>query len=211
MRVQVDEARRHDQAAGIDHLVGIVGAELADPGDHAVLDADVAAEARQAAAVDDHAATDDAVEPGHASSCFAEAWAWPDSVKQSHGWERGTPVPLFSGRKHERDWSRALPAMRAILAHEISSHPDARDRLRGARPADGAPVILLHGFPYDPRCFDEVAPPLASDGCRVLVPYMRGYGPTRFLSPTRRARASRPRSAMTCCSSWMRSRSGARP
>lgn len=49
-------------------------------------------------------------------------------------------------------------------------------------PADGAPVILLHGFPYDPRCFDAVAPPLAADGCRVLVPYLRGYGPTRFLS-----------------------------
>jgi len=49
-------------------------------------------------------------------------------------------------------------------------------------PADGEPVILLHGFPYDPRCFDEVAPPLAASGCRVLVPYLRGYGPTRFLS-----------------------------
>src|SRR6478735_12791403 len=49
-------------------------------------------------------------------------------------------------------------------------------------PATGAPVILLHGFPYDPRSFDEVAPPLAADGCRVLVPYLRGYGPTRFLS-----------------------------
>jgi len=49
-------------------------------------------------------------------------------------------------------------------------------------PANGPPVILLHGFPYDPRCFDEVAPPLAADGCRVLVPYLRGYGPTRFLS-----------------------------
>ncbi|MCX7361871.1 MAG: alpha/beta hydrolase [Alphaproteobacteria bacterium] len=46
----------------------------------------------------------------------------------------------------------------------------------------GAPVILLHGFPYDPRCFDEVAPPLAAEGYRVLVPYLRGYGPTRFLS-----------------------------
>ncbi len=46
----------------------------------------------------------------------------------------------------------------------------------------GPPVILLHGFPYDPRCFDEVVRPLASDGCRVLVPYLRGYGPTRFLS-----------------------------
>ena len=49
-------------------------------------------------------------------------------------------------------------------------------------PADGAPVILLHGFPYDARAFDAVAPPLAADGCRVLVPYLRGYGPTRFLS-----------------------------
>ena len=49
-------------------------------------------------------------------------------------------------------------------------------------PADGVPVILLHGFPYDPRCFDEVAPPLAAGGSRVIVPYLRGYGPTRFLS-----------------------------
>src|SRR5471032_262166 len=49
-------------------------------------------------------------------------------------------------------------------------------------PTDGPPVILLHGYPYDPRCFDEVAPALAADGSRVLVPYLRGYGPTRFLS-----------------------------
>ena len=47
-------------------------------------------------------------------------------------------------------------------------------------PADGAPVILLHGFPYDPRAYDGVVPLLP--GCRVLVPYLRGYGPTRFLS-----------------------------
>jgi pimeloyl-ACP methyl ester carboxylesterase len=49
-------------------------------------------------------------------------------------------------------------------------------------PADGPAVILLHGFPYDVRAFDEVAPPLAEAGNRVLVPYLRGYGPTRFLS-----------------------------
>jgi pimeloyl-ACP methyl ester carboxylesterase len=49
-------------------------------------------------------------------------------------------------------------------------------------PAGGPVVVLLHGFPYDPRCYDEVAPPLAADGCRVLVPYLRGYGATRFLS-----------------------------
>lgn len=49
-------------------------------------------------------------------------------------------------------------------------------------PPSGPPVILLHGFPYDVRAYDEVAPPLAADGCRVLVPYLRGYGPTRFLT-----------------------------
>ena len=49
-------------------------------------------------------------------------------------------------------------------------------------PSNGPPVILLHGFPYDVRAFDEVAPPLAADGCRVLVPWLRGYGPTRFLT-----------------------------
>ena len=46
----------------------------------------------------------------------------------------------------------------------------------------GTPVLLLHGFPYDPRAYDDVVPLLADAGCRVLVPYLRGYGPTRFLS-----------------------------
>ena len=47
----------------------------------------------------------------------------------------------------------------------------------------GFPVILLHGFPDDVRAWDEVAPPLVKAGYRVLVPYLRGYGPTRFLDP----------------------------
>ncbi len=47
-------------------------------------------------------------------------------------------------------------------------------------PRSGDPVILLHGFPYSPRSFDEVAPPLAAQGYRVIVPFLRGYGPTRF-------------------------------
>jgi pimeloyl-ACP methyl ester carboxylesterase len=50
-------------------------------------------------------------------------------------------------------------------------------------PADGPPVILLHGWPSDPHDWDGVAPPLAAAGCRVLVPWLRGYGPTRFLDP----------------------------
>ena len=49
-------------------------------------------------------------------------------------------------------------------------------------PQGGAPVVLLHGFPYDVRVYDEVVPLLMGAGCRVLVPYLRGYGPTRFLS-----------------------------
>jgi pimeloyl-ACP methyl ester carboxylesterase len=49
-------------------------------------------------------------------------------------------------------------------------------------PPGGAPVILLHGFPYDIRAYDEVTPPLVEAGCRVIVPYLRGYGPTRFVS-----------------------------
>jgi pimeloyl-ACP methyl ester carboxylesterase len=51
-----------------------------------------------------------------------------------------------------------------------------------AGPADGSPVILLHGWPYDIYSFVDVAPLLASAGYRVIVPYLRGYGTTRFLS-----------------------------
>ena len=47
--------------------------------------------------------------------------------------------------------------------------------------AAGAPVVLLHGFPDDAHAWNGVAPPLAAQGCRVLAPYLRGYGPTRFL------------------------------
>jgi pimeloyl-ACP methyl ester carboxylesterase len=50
-------------------------------------------------------------------------------------------------------------------------------------PVEGPPVVLLHGFPDDVRAYDGVAPPLAAAGWRVLVPYLRGYGPTRFLDP----------------------------
>jgi len=49
-------------------------------------------------------------------------------------------------------------------------------------PAGGTPVILLHGWPYDPRDYDKVVPLLVAAGCRAVVPYLRGYGPTRFLS-----------------------------
>jgi pimeloyl-ACP methyl ester carboxylesterase len=50
-------------------------------------------------------------------------------------------------------------------------------------PPDGTPVILLHGWPSDPHDYAEVAPALAESGYRVLTPWLRGYGPTRFLDP----------------------------
>ncbi len=49
-----------------------------------------------------------------------------------------------------------------------------------AGPVDGPAVVLLHGFPYDIHSYVDVAPQLAAEGCRVIVPYLRGYGPTRF-------------------------------
>src|SRR6185437_14983880 len=49
-----------------------------------------------------------------------------------------------------------------------------------AGPATGPVVMLMHGFPYDIHSYVDVAPMLAAEGCRVIVPYLRGYGPTLF-------------------------------
>lgn len=50
-------------------------------------------------------------------------------------------------------------------------------------PADGPVAVLLHGFPYDVHAYDEVANALAEAGCRCIIPYLRGYGGTRFILP----------------------------
>ncbi|MEM9624585.1 MAG: alpha/beta hydrolase [Pseudomonadota bacterium] len=50
-------------------------------------------------------------------------------------------------------------------------------------PEDGQPAILLHGFPYDVHAYDAVSARLSAQGLRCLVPFLRGYGETRFLSP----------------------------
>ncbi len=70
--------------------------------------------------------------------------------------------------------------MNAPIKHIRTATLDVAYEESGA--ADGAPVVLLHGWPYDPRCYDDVVPPLVDAGCRVIVPYLRGFGPTRFLS-----------------------------
>lgn len=53
---------------------------------------------------------------------------------------------------------------------------------RECGPEDGWPCIMMHGFPYDPHCYSEVAPILVAEGARLITPWMRGYGATRFLS-----------------------------
>lgn len=65
-----------------------------------------------------------------------------------------------------------LHATTSVLEVALERHGDP----------SGFPVVLLHGFPYDPRGYDEVARRLAAQGADVVVPYLRGYGPTRFRS-----------------------------
>lgn len=50
-------------------------------------------------------------------------------------------------------------------------------------PADGPAAVLLHGLPYDIHAYDKVADVLAAAGCRCIIPYLRGYGGTRYMSP----------------------------
>src|SRR5258706_4104100 len=76
----------------------------------------------------------------------------------------------------------------AFLARQPSSSPVVRSvqtsvlniGFEESGNPQGFPIILLHGFPDDVRAWDDVATPLAGKGHRVIVPYLRGYGPTRF-------------------------------
>src|SRR5712692_7681696 len=78
-----------------------------------------------------------------------------------------------------RVWAQAdatrVPALIQTPALTIA-YEDTGDK-------QGFPVILLHGFPDDVRAWDDVVTPLTNAGHRVLVPYLRGYGPTRFRDP----------------------------
>ena len=89
------------------------------------------------------------------------------------------------GASHPRDpWSVILPVtIGTVLGMDIvrAGVLDVAFEQYGSR--TGWPVVLLHGFPYDPRCYDDVAPALADAGAQVVVPYLRGYGPTRFVDP----------------------------
>ena len=82
-----------------------------------------------------------------------------------------------------RDGAQGIGPIRQLRAGELDVG------FHEAGPADGLPVLLLHGYPYDIQSYADVAPRLAARGCRVIVPWLRGYGSTRFL------RADAPRNA----------------
>lgn len=71
-------------------------------------------------------------------------------------------------------------------------------------PADGPPVILLHGWPYDIYSYVDVAPILAARGYRVLIPYLRGYGSTRFRSADAARNGQQAALAQDVVISWTR-------
>src|SRR4051812_26783582 len=78
--------------------------------------------------------------------------------------------------------ARTMRDVAAEHGSTIGSKVDIGYEQRGD-PA-GWPVVLLHGFPYDPRCFDGVADLIVGDGACVIVPYLRGYGPSRYRDST---------------------------
>jgi len=92
---------------------------------------------------------------------------------------------LIADARAEETAIPASGARRSIAAFSSPKSVDAGDlRVSYAElgPADGPAAVLLHGWPYDIHAFVDVAPRLAAAGYRVIVPYLRGHGQTRFLS-----------------------------
>src|SRR6204780_5364124 len=111
----------------------------------------------------------------------------PHSIVQSRGRHGGIfplrgcrPHDIFCGKIQVWSMSERAPSSRRL---EPLRHVDAgvlNVAYYEAGPTDGPAAVLLHGFPYDIHSYVDVAPQLAAQGCRVIVPYLRGYGPTRF-------------------------------
>lgn len=72
---------------------------------------------------------------------------------------------------------------RGLHESHVVPTPSLDIAYEAAGPSDGPVVVLLHGFPYDVRCYDDVASILAQEGIRVVAPYLRGFGPTRYRDP----------------------------
>jgi pimeloyl-ACP methyl ester carboxylesterase len=86
--------------------------------------------------------------------------------------------PGASRAENAKAGQRSIP----LTASERIDAGDLNIAYAAVGPRDGAPVLLLHGWPYDISSFAEVAPILAAQGRRVIVPFLRGYGGTTFLS-----------------------------
>src|SRR5437763_11897168 len=109
---------------------------------------------------------------GHAALAVAAAqWGMPGTAAAQTG--SGAPGPAPAGN---RGTQVSFGALKQVDAGDL------RVGYAEAGPASGPPVLLLHGWPYDIHTYGEVAPLLAARGYRVIVPYLRGYGTTRFLS-----------------------------
>jgi pimeloyl-ACP methyl ester carboxylesterase len=93
--------------------------------------------------------------------------------KLAHAQPVINPIP---GRSDAGQQPRSFGSLKQIDAGELNVG------YAEAGPGDGPAVILLHGWPYDIHSFVDVAPRLAANGYRVIVPYLRGYGTTTFLS-----------------------------
>ena len=88
----------------------------------------------------------------------------------------GAPPPSGASHGSGAGDGSSFEANRSIRAGDLLVH------YAESGPADGQPVLLLHGWPYDIQTYADVTPLLAREGYRLIVPYLRGYGPTRFLS-----------------------------
>jgi len=111
---------------------------------------------------------------GTAFMAFAAAQLGVTELAQAGSATSSTATP--APRKFEMNANRSFAQLRHIDAGVLNvAYVDAG-------PADGPVVVLLHGWPYDIHAFAEVTPILTAAGYRVVVPYLRGYGGTRFLS-----------------------------
>jgi pimeloyl-ACP methyl ester carboxylesterase len=94
--------------------------------------------------------------------------------------------PRAKTEKPEEDRSpmeHNLPGQTPTTRLKMAQTPSLNIGYEQTGPDSGEAIVLLHGWPFDPRCYDDVRGPLASAGYRVIVPYLRCFGPTVFRSP----------------------------
>src|SRR3954466_2848363 len=106
-----------------------------------------------------------------------------DSIDRARRLLLGAALSGVAGRAFAKADAPVRPAAAPPRRVEPLKHVDAgvlNIAYYEEGPADGPVAILLHGFPYDVHSYVDVVPQLAAQGCRVIVPYLRGFGATRF-------------------------------